>query len=83
MIYAGNPHMGLMRTHPHAEAAYRIVRLTDGTFGVEVKIPDSYPTTVSSFDSEAAAEDWITRSKQRVEEQNAPRNWFRRSAPAR
>src|SRR5438874_342631 len=33
----------MARTHPHAEATYRVVPLTDGTYGVEVTIPDSYP----------------------------------------
>jgi hypothetical protein len=70
-----------MRTHPYAEAVYRVVVLADGAFGVEVKIPDSSPTTVSSFESEAAAEAWIARNKQRVIEQSVPRNPFRRSPP--
>jgi len=56
-----------MRTHPHAEATYRVVTLAGGAFGIEVKIPDTAPTTISSFDSEAAAEAWIVRAKQRVE----------------
>ncbi|MBV8776081.1 MAG: hypothetical protein JO032_17050 [Alphaproteobacteria bacterium] len=71
-----------MRTHPYAEAAYRVVQLTDGRFGVEVKIPDSFPTTVSSFDTEMAAEAWIARNKQRVSEQSgSPQNRFRRAQP--
>jgi len=70
-----------MKTHPYAEAAYRVVELPDGGFGVEVKIPDSYPTTVSRFENEAAAEVWISRNKQRVIEQSEPRNPFRRAHP--
>ena len=58
-----------------------MLRLPDGNFGVEVKIPERYPTTVSSFETEAAAEAWIARAKERVEAQNTPRNWFRRSPP--
>ena len=69
-----------MRTHPYAEAVYRVVELPDGGFGVEVKIPDSNPTTVSRFDSETAAEAWIARNKQRVIEQSVPRNPFRKSS---
>lgn len=72
-----------MRTHPYAEAIYRVVQLSDGAFGVEVKIPDSHPTMVSSFATEAAAEAWIVRNKQRVIEQSAPRNPFRRTPPRR
>jgi hypothetical protein len=70
-----------MKTHPYAEATYRIVSLAGGTFGVEVKIPDSHPTTVSSFDTEAAAAAWIARNKQRVIEQSVPRNPFRKPPP--
>ena len=70
-----------MRTHPYAEAVYRVVVLANGAFGVEVKIPDSSPATVSSFETEAAAEAWIARNKQRVIEQSVPRNPFRRSQP--
>ena len=50
----------MQKTHPHAAATYRVIRLDGGSFGVEVKIPDSYPTTVSKFGTEADAEAWIT-----------------------
>ena len=67
-----------MRTHPHAEATYRVVPLSRGGFGVEVKIPDTAPTTVSSFDSEAAAEAWIARTKERIAAEGNSGKWFRR-----
>ena len=70
-----------MRTHPYAEAVYRVVELPGGGFGVEVKVPDSNPTTVSKFETEALAEAWITRNKQRVIEQSVPRNPFRKAPP--
>jgi hypothetical protein len=76
-----NPHIGRVRTHPYAEAVYRVVELRGGAFGVEVKIPEASPTTVSSFETEADAEAWIARNKQRVLEQSEPRNPFRRSRP--
>jgi hypothetical protein len=68
-----------MRSHPHAEASYRVVALKDGGFGVEVAIPNTYPTTVSRFATEAAAEEWIVRQKRRVESEGVTRKWFRRS----
>ena len=68
----------MARTHPHAEASYRVVPLADGAFGVEVTIPDTHPTTVSSFDSEADAEAWIAKHKSRVEADSASSGWFRR-----
>ena len=45
--------------HPHSGASYKILKNDDATFGVEVSIPDSFPTVVSSFPSEAEAERWI------------------------
>jgi hypothetical protein len=67
-----------MRTHPHAEATYRVVPLSGGVFGVEITIPDSYPTTVSNFDTEAAAEEWITQHQQRVASEGLSGKWFKR-----
>jgi hypothetical protein len=57
----------MARTHPHAEATYRTVPLKDGLFGVEIVIPGSYPTTTSSFSTEAKAGEWIARHKGLVE----------------
>jgi hypothetical protein len=71
------------RTHPHAAAAYRIVPLPDGSFGVEVTIPDSRPTTVSRFSSEEEAEAWIANHRRLVESQTERGGWFRISATDR
>jgi hypothetical protein len=67
-----------MRIHPHAEATYRVIPLPNGSFGVEVTIPNTYPTTVSPFVTEAAAEAWIVQKKQRVEAEGVAQKWFRR-----
>ena len=67
-----------MRTHPHAEATYRVVAQSGGTFGVEVVIPDTYPTTVSSFATEMAAKAWISREKQRVKAESLSGRWFQK-----
>jgi hypothetical protein len=69
------------RTHPYAEAIYEVVPLEAGKFGVKVSIPDTNPTTVSSFDSEAAAEAWIASHKARIQAQSQPGMIFRRSKP--
>lgn len=71
-----------MRTHPYAEALYEVVSLDAGGFGVKVSIPDAYPTMVSGFDTEAAAEAWVASHKSRVQAQSQPRTIFRRSTPA-
>lgn len=71
-----------MRTHPHAEALYEVVALGAGAFGVRVSIPDTSPTMVSGFNTEAGAEAWIASHKSRVLAQSQPRTMFRRSPPA-
>ncbi len=73
----------MLRTHPHALATYRVVSLEDGSFGVEVTIPDTHPTTVSKFATEADAEAWIAEHQRQVHSQAASggrsRTWRNRS----
>jgi hypothetical protein len=71
-----------VRSHPHAEAIYEIVSLDAGGFSVRVLIPDTSPTTVSRFETEAEAEAWIASHKSRVQAQSRPGPAFRRSKPA-
>jgi hypothetical protein len=52
--------------HPHAEASYRIIPFEGTFFAVEVRVPDTHPTTVSKFSTEAAAEKWIAEHRHRV-----------------
>ena len=73
-----------MRTHPHAEATYRVVSLAGGGFGVEVTVPDTFPATVSSFATAEEAEAWIARTRERVQSDNMiGRSFNRRGAPPR
>ena len=65
------------KAHPHAEATYRVVALPDSSFGVEVSIPGSYPTTVSPFATEPDAEAWIAQHKSRVAASHSVTGWFR------
>ena len=67
----------MARTHPHAEASYRVISLDNGSFGVEVRIPDTYPTRISQFATVAAAEAWIAEHRCRIEAQMEPRGWRR------
>jgi hypothetical protein len=69
-----------MRTHPHAEATYRVIALDDGSFGVEVSIPDSHPTRVSKFATESDAEAWIAEHQRRVQTQTQSGRQLRRSS---
>ena len=65
------------KTHPHAEATYRVIPFDDGSFSIEVSIPDSHPTTVSIFKTEADAEVWIAEHQRRVQSQTQSGRWFR------
>ena len=67
------------KIHPHAEATYRVIALGNGSFGVEVTIPDSHPTTVTMFKSETDAEAWIAEHRRRVASQAQSGLLFRRS----
>ena len=66
--------------HPHAGATYLLVRQRDGSFGVKVTIPDTHPTVVTGFETEAGAEAWIAKHKREVASGNTLR---RRSFPAK
>jgi hypothetical protein len=57
---------GMVLRHPHADATYRIVPQKDGAFGVEVAIPASNPTMVTSFATEQDAQRWIAEHKRRA-----------------
>ena len=67
------------RTQPHAEATYRVIPIGDGSFAVEVSIPESIPAKVSPFASEADAEAWIAEHRRRMQSENKPRRWYRSS----
>jgi hypothetical protein len=58
----------MAKEHPHTGAVYRVVPQKDLTYGVEVILPGSYPTLVTSFATEQTAEAWITDHKRRVAE---------------
>ena len=68
------------KTHPHAEATYRVIPFENGSFGVEVSIPDSHPTRVSMFKTEAEAEAWIAEHRRQVESQTQSGRQLRRSS---
>jgi hypothetical protein len=64
------------RMRPYASATYRVVRQSGGAFGVEVTIPETHPTTVTSFATAEAAEAWIARHKERVADvRTSGRRW--------
>ena len=69
------------RSHPHAEATYRVIPLDDGAFAVELTIPETYPAKVSPFATKADAEAWIAEHRRRVQSENEPSRWFAAQAP--
>jgi hypothetical protein len=69
------------KMHPHAEATYRVFADGDGSFAVEVKIPDSHPTKVSPFATHRDAEKWIADHKERVAAQTQIKASWHRSGP--
>jgi len=54
------------RPHPHVHATYRLVAEADGSFAIEVSIPDTPPTRVSGFDTQGKAEAWIERHQANI-----------------
>lgn len=67
-------------THPHAEATYQVIARDDGTFEVEVNIPDTNPTRVRPFATGSDAENWIEGHRRSVQVQAENRRWHRRQA---
>jgi hypothetical protein len=71
----------------NCEAVFRIFAQDDSSYAIEVVVPESSPTTVSSFPTQDAAEKWIVGYKARVEaDDGRGRRTFhgrpRRAAPA-
>jgi hypothetical protein len=62
-------------SHPHSGATYRTIRQAAGSFGIEVTIPGTHPTLVTSFSSEDTAALWIAKHQAQIAEGNA----FRRT----
>jgi len=70
------------KLHPHIAATYQVVP-HGRTFGVEVSIPDTFPTVVSSFATKADAEAWIDHRKGEVAKGYPSRARLRSSVQAR
>lgn len=73
---------GPVRTRPYPEAVYEVVALDAGGIGVKASTSEASPTTVSSFETVAAAEAWIASHPSRIQTQSQPRSVFRRPVKA-
>lgn len=51
---------------------YHTFRAEGGAFGVAVTMPDILPAKVTSFPSRAAAQQWIDRHREMIEQQRRP-----------
>jgi hypothetical protein len=69
--------------HPYSDATYRVIRQPDRSFGIEVTIPETHPTKVTSFVTEADAEAWIVAHKKRVAylEASGRSRWIKKRSP--
>lgn len=73
------PHIQAMdKTHPYADATYRVVRQPDASFWAEVTIPGQSPAFVTGFATAVGAEAWIDRHKQQVADYRPPQRWRER-----
>ena len=54
------------REHPHLGATYKITRMNDRSYGVEVSIPDAFPATITGLATKEDAERWIERHKNEI-----------------
>jgi hypothetical protein len=76
----GAPHIEDMALrHPHADATYRVVSQKDLTYGVEVAIPDTHPTMVTSFATKQDAEAWIAKHRMQAESGVPERRWYKKA----
>jgi hypothetical protein len=66
------------KPHPHVAATYRLIAHADGSFAIEVAIPETQPTTVSGFDTQAKAEAWIERHQANIATGTLGDAWSRR-----
>jgi hypothetical protein len=63
---------------PTTETTFRIFLQDDKSYGIEVTIQDSFPTTVKSFATEADAENWIANYQTRMSEKKTKKTWRQR-----
>ena len=53
------------REHPHLGATYKIIRMKDKSYGVEVAIPDAFPATVTGLATKEDADSGLSGTRTR------------------
>jgi len=64
------------REHPHLGATYKVIRMNDRSYGIEVAIPDVFPATVTGLATKEDAERWIERHKSEIAKGTPQRSTF-------
>jgi len=54
------------REHPHLGATYKVIRMNDRSYGIEVAIPDAFPATITGLATKEDAERWIERHRSEI-----------------
>jgi hypothetical protein len=54
------------KQHPHTGATYKIAEQPDGSFGVEVTIPDTHPVNVTGFGTKELAGAWVANHQRQI-----------------
>ena len=54
------------RDHPHLGASYKVIRMKDKSYGVEVAIPDAFPAMITGLATKEDADQWIERHKTEI-----------------
>jgi hypothetical protein len=60
------------KPQPPAVPHYRVYRLGDRSFGIEVTMADAPPAKITRFPSRAAAQQWIDNHREKIEQQRRP-----------
>ena len=63
--------------HPHLGATYKIIRMKDKSYGVEVSIPDAFPAMITGLATKEDAERWIERHRNEIAKGVPQRSTFK------
>jgi hypothetical protein len=54
------------REHPHLGATYKVIRMKDKSYGLEVIVPDAFAATITGLATKEDAKRWIERHKSEI-----------------
>jgi hypothetical protein len=56
----------MQKQHPHLGATYKVISLPEGSFVVEVTLPEAPQVNVTGFTTQDAADAWIAQHEQQI-----------------